>query len=166
MSVTEVMVRMGDYAVGDGEVLTSIGLGSCIGLALVDPARHVAGLAHVMLPASPDAGDAQLGKYADTAVPELLARVLALGARRMRLDAVLVGGAQMFSFGGGLLDVGARNEAAVRLALEGIRLPVRAAATGGSAGRTVRVDPATGVVTVKTAGTPAVELFNPSSRGR
>lgn len=167
MNATEVMVRMGEYAVaGEGEILTTIGLGSCIGLAVVDPAVHVAGLAHVMLPESPRSGDVVLGKYADTAVPELVDRVLKRGARRNRLEAILVGGAQMFSFGGGSLDVGARNEAAVRAALVGVRLPVRAAATGGKAGRTIRVTPSMGVVTVKAAGTPEVELFSPTTRSR
>jgi chemotaxis protein CheD len=167
MSLTETMVRMGEYAVsGNGEALVSIGLGSCIGLALVDPARGVAGLAHVMLPASPPAGDAQLGKYADTALPMLLEEVLALGARRARLDAVLVGGAQMFSFGGGALDVGARNQAATRAALESARLPIRATAVGGSTGRTIRVHPSTGTVTVKCAGSPEVELFSSAGKRR
>ena len=50
--VDEIAVRMGELAVSSapGEVLLSIGLGSCIGLALVDQRRGIAGLAHVMLP--------------------------------------------------------------------------------------------------------------------
>ena len=168
MSQVETMVRMGEYAVsGAGEVLVSIGLGSCIGLALIDPAREIAGLAHVMLPTSLEGSDAtQLGKYADTALPALLADLLALGARRARLDAVLVGGAQMFAFGKNSLDVGSRNEAAARAALVSARLPVRAAAVGGSTGRTVRVHPSTGIVTVKSAGVPETELFSSGAKRR
>jgi chemotaxis protein CheD len=49
---TEIAVRMGEIAVSSNpdDVLMSVGLGSCIGLALVDQRRGIAGLAHVMLP--------------------------------------------------------------------------------------------------------------------
>jgi chemotaxis protein CheD len=46
----------------------------------------------------------------------------------------------MFTFGdGGGQDIGARNEAAVMRLLERRGVPVRAAATGGSRGRTIRI---------------------------
>jgi len=156
----ETMVRMGEYAfsAGAGEVLVSLGLGSCIGLALLDRRASVAGLAHVVLPAA-DGREGAPGKFADTAVPALLDAVVELGARRTRLDAVLVGGASMFSFGGPGLDVGQRNDAAVREELARLRIRVAAAETGGSKGRTVRVDVQSGVVTSKVAGDTAVELY-------
>ena len=168
MRPPETMVRMGDYAssAGASDVLVTIGLGSCIGVALIDHARGVAGLAHVMLPASGKGPEAQPGKFADLAVPLLLDQVLVLGARRIRLEAVLVGGAQMFAFGGGSMDVGARNEAGVRAALEAARLPVRAAATGGGKGRTVRVHVGSGAVTVKEAGGAELDLLSPALAGR
>jgi len=155
---------MGELVVSDtpGDELVSIGLGSCIGLALVDRARSIAGLAHVMLPsASSDAAnDGQPGKYADQAVPALVAQAEELGARKVRLEAVLVGGAQMFKLGGGsALDIGARNDAAVREALAAARIPIRAEATGGSRGRTVRLHVGETRVTVKEAGGQDSELF-------
>jgi chemotaxis protein CheD len=158
----EIAVRMGEIAVSSapGEVLLSIGLGSCIGVALVDQRRGVAGLAHVMLPEA-IAGDAPVGKFADRAVPELVARTTALGASRTGLRAVLVGGAQMFAFGGGgagsALDIGLRNESAVRAALAAERIPVVASATGGARGRTIRVFPG-GAVLSKEAGGAEREL--------
>ena len=164
----ETVVRMGEQSVSAAaeDVLVTIGLGSCIGLALLDVNRGVAGLAHVMLPESPQAGTTQSGKFADTAVPEVVARLIELGARRVRLEAVLVGGAQMFSFGGGALDVGARNEAAVRAALKLERIPVRAAATGGNKGRTVRVHVGTGAVSSKESGGSELALSGPRAGGR
>jgi chemotaxis protein CheD len=154
-------VRMGEIAVSSapGEVLLSIGLGSCIGLALVDQRRGVAGLAHVMLPEA-IAGDGPVGKFADRAVPELVARTTALGASRPALRAVLVGGAQMFTLGGGssALDIGVRNESAVRAALHAERIPVIASATGGARGRTIRVFPG-GAVLSKEAGGAEIELM-------
>ncbi len=154
------MVRMGEMAsADDGTPLVSIGLGSCIGVAVLDRGKGVAGLAHVMLPTTPPEGTGGAdGKFADRAVPALLASVTALGARRARLEAVLVGGAKMFSLGSSL-DIGARNEAAVREALTAARVPIRAAATSGSTGRTVRVRTTEGTVTVREAGGKDVQLF-------
>lgn len=157
----ETMVRMGELAITKDpeEVLVSIGLGSCIGLALLDARARIAGLAHIMLPAA-TAGAEPSGKFADTAVPLLLERLERAGAARQRLDAVLVGGAQMFAGGGGTtLDVGARNDEATRAALRARRIPVRAEETGGSTGRTIRVYPERALVTVKAAGRREQELW-------
>lgn len=165
MSLVETTVRMGQLAVSasPGDVLVTIGLGSCIGLALLDRRRAVAGLAHVMLPVSGAGGPAEPGKFADTAVPALLDGMLALGARRPELEAAIVGGAHMFSFAEGALDVGGRNEAQVRRALADARLPLRAAATGGSTGRTVRVHVDGGRVTVKEAAGVETPLLGPAA---
>jgi chemotaxis protein CheD len=159
-TLTEIAVRMGEIAVSasPAEVLLSIGLGSCVGLALVDQRRGIAGLAHVMLPEAIGTGG-PAGKFADLAVPELVARTVALGTARTSLKAVLVGGAQMFALGAGnSLDIGVRNEAAVRELLVAERIPVVAAATRGSKGRTVKVWPG-GAVVSKEAGGPEVELL-------
>lgn len=169
MPATQTMVRMGEQAASAAadDVLVTIGLGSCIGLALIDSARGLAGLAHVMLPESGSSPLAdQLGRFADTAVPQLADRLVALGARRVRMEAALVGGAQMFSFGGGSLDIGARNDAGVRAALAALRIPIRASATGGTKGRTVRVHVGTGVVTTKVAGGTEAQLFSPGAGRR
>jgi chemotaxis protein CheD len=149
----EISVRMGELATStEAEtVLVSIGLGSCIGLALVDAGAGVAGLAHIMLPGPGEAASRPPGTFADSGVSALLDAVLALGARRVRLTAVIVGGAQMFG-SAGKIQVGTRNEEAVRAALAGARLPVVAADTGGGSGRTIRVYLDETRVTARVAG--------------
>jgi chemotaxis protein CheD len=161
MAVSETMVRMGELAVSSapGHVLVSLGLGSCIGLALLDRKMGIAGLAHVVLPQSQGRGDANPRKFADLAVPELVSEMEAAGARKVRLEAALVGGASMFAVSAASLEVGQRNEAAVRELLAGMRIPVRANATGGARGRTIRVDVATGTVTFREAGGQDTELL-------
>jgi chemotaxis protein CheD len=150
---------MGEIAVAarGGEELVALGLGSCIGLALIDRAAGVAGLAHVVLPESRRDGR-DPGKFADTVVPELVARMRRAGSTGLRLEAVVAGGARMFELGSEL-DIGARNTAAVTAALHAARIPVAAAATGGSRGRTVKVAPAAGSVTVREAGGDTVTLL-------
>ena len=153
-------VRMGEIAVasGDGDELVALGLGSCIGLTLIDRSSGVAGLAHVVLPESRE-GSTELGKFADLAVPELIDRVRQASATRGRLEAVIAGGARMFELGSEL-DIGARNEAAVRAALSQARITVVAAATGGHRGRTVRVLAGDGTVTVREAGGETTTLWS------
>src|SRR5215207_9664103 len=135
----ETMVRMGEFATSAaiGHELVSLGLGSCIGLALVDKRAAVAGLAHVVLP-SADGRDGSPGKFADTAVEALVTDLLELGARRISLEAVLVGGASMFKFGGGGgMEVGLRNDEAIRAELARLRIRIAATDTGGARGRTI-----------------------------
>lgn len=149
------MVRMGELAVSKvpGDVLVSIGLGSCIGLALVDRARSLAGLAHVMLPESTGTPDVSTRhKFADLAVPALVDKMVALGTSAVRLEAVLVGGARMFAFGGSSLDIGARNERATLAELGKRGIKVTAKSTSGTKGRTIRVHVDGGRILCKEAG--------------
>jgi len=155
--MAELMVRMGELAASAGDdVLVTLGLGSCIGLALLDRPLGLAGLAHIMLPAGSGGGDP--AKFADTGVPALLAEITRLGARKARLEAVLVGGAQMLG-ANSRLDVGARNDAATRELLRDAGIRVVASETGGRRGRTIRVHVAEGAVTVKAAGENLVALW-------
>jgi len=69
-------VRMGEIQVSKrpGDELVTRGLGSCIGLALIDRQSGVAGMAHIVLPESAGSDD-ELGKFADLAVPALIAEM-------------------------------------------------------------------------------------------
>ncbi|WP_027090848.1 chemotaxis protein CheD [Cohnella thermotolerans] len=149
-----VKVGMADLNVAaEGAVLKTTGLGSCVGLTLFDPQRQVAGMAHIMLPSSDIAREGQLNiaKYADTAIPELLNRVVQLGADRKRLVAKLAGGAQMFAFAGGSdsLRIGPRNVESVKRELDKWAIPVMSEDTGGNYGRTIEFDSRSGVLTVR-----------------
>ncbi len=141
-------------------IISALGLGSCIGVVLIDPRASIAGMAHVMLPQSAPTSKGLPGKFADTAIPELLSSVLALGADRARLVAKIAGGAQMFGAGSGagLFNIGGRNDEAVRVALKSEGLSLRASDVGGNFGRTMQVTVGTGTVTVRIVGGEAVEL--------
>ena len=161
MTPSETIVRMGELAASSvpGHVLVSLGLGSCIGLALVDRRMGIAGLAHIVLPQSQGHGSENPRKFADCAIPQLVDELEALGARKIRLEAALAGGASMFAVSASSLEVGQRNESAVRELLEQHRIPVVATATGGSRGRTIRVDVGTSTITVREAGGKDTELL-------
>ena len=156
-----VNVKMSEMdVVTDGKMLKTI-LGSCVGIILHDPARRVSGLAHVMLPRR-HKSDTTIGKYADTAVPALLSLLTGKGSRPASLRALLIGGAQMFPLGNAALaSIGDQNVAAAREALQELKVPIVYEDTGGTSGRSVTFDNASGEVFVRTLA--AIERKGQSS---
>ena len=79
-----------------GDVLVTHALGSCLGIAIHDPAAHVGGLLHVMLPLStidPKRGKENPYMFVDTGVPKLFLECYKAGARKERLHVKVAGGA-------------------------------------------------------------------------
>lgn len=141
MTEARKLVRVAHMEVaGPGEVLVTLGLGSCVAVLLHDPVARVAGLAHVLLPEEPAARDrSNPAKFVTTAIPALIARMEACGARPERLVARLAGGASMF---GALLThntlaTGARNIASAREVLRVSAIPVVAEDVGAEHGRSI-----------------------------
>ncbi len=140
------------------QVLTTFGhlgcinLGSCVAIALLDPGANVGGLAHILLPAA--FGENRLdrvGKFAVTAIPELIREMMLEGASDVGLRAAVVGGAQILHVGGSQsLDLGHRNVAAVMEVLAEAAVQVIGQDTGGTPARTLTFDVETGVVYLKT----------------
>ncbi len=145
-----VSVRMAEInMVRDSLSLKTI-LGSCVGVILHDPVRRISGLAHVMLPRSSRA-DPSVGKYADTAVPALLAMLTGNGCRLPSLRAYLIGGARMFPGDcDGLDSIGDQNVRAARAALQRASVPIVFEETGGTQGRAVVFDNLKGEVSIRT----------------
>ncbi len=136
-------------------VLTTLGLGSCVGIALYDSVSKVIGLAHVMLPSSLQArNNINDAKFADTAIVKLVTEMVKIGANRNRIIAKLAGGAQMFAFteSSDMMRIGSRNVLSAKDKLEELRIPVIAEDTGGNYGRTIELNSDDGILMVKTIG--------------
>ena len=158
-----VKVAMADLNVaGPGGLIRTTGLGSCVGLTLYDPFSKVGGMAHIMLPSSSIAREGQmnLAKYADTALPVLLSKLLELGANKTRLVAKMAGGAQMFAFAsaGDSMRIGPRNVESCKEGLKQMGIPLVAEDTGGNYGRTVELDCTTGKFTIRSVQKGIKEL--------
>ena len=145
-------MKVADWAVAQGaRTIATIGLGSCVAIVLHDPAAAVGGLAHVLLPDAAMSRDHDnRAKFPDTAVPLLVGEMRRLGARGA-LQAKIVGGASMFGalLPAGGTNMGERNVAATRRALQVAGIPIVADDTGGDYGRSVYLDVATGRVLVR-----------------
>jgi chemotaxis protein CheD len=151
-----IVVGMADLnACKEPGILTTLGLGSCIGIALYDPQAKVAGLAHIMLPDSKAIHNNQnQAKFADTAVIALVRQMEKLGARKINLKAKIAGGAQMFAFNATneSLRVGDRNVDATKKVLKDLNIPLVAEETGASFGRTVELYANDGRFLIKAIG--------------
>jgi chemotaxis protein CheD len=148
MTARQKIVRVADLQVaGAGEMLITVGLGSCVAIVLYDAVVRVGGMAHVLLP-SPGLSrdDSNPAKFPQTAVPRLLELMSQCGAFPRRLTGRLVGGASMFSSlaAPGTIQMGDRNVVASRQALNQAGIPLTAEAVGGDYGRTVRLTVADG----------------------
>jgi len=149
-----IKVGMADLQViAEAGSLRTTGLGSCVGITLHDPKMHIAGMAHVMLPASDIVRDGPLNpaKYADTAIPLLVEQMLDLGAQSRRLQAKMAGGAQMFAFTGTneTMRIGWRNVETCKAILQRFSIPLIAEDTGGNFGRTIEICSVTGILMIR-----------------
>ena len=139
------------------DIITTIGLGSCIGLTFYDPVSKIGGLVHYMLPDSKQMrNNSNIAKFADTGIDELLRQVVRAGANRSRLVAKIAGGAKMFQVSGvsNVGNIGERNALAAKAKLRELKIRLVAEDTGLNYGRTVELHCETGEFYIKAIGKP------------
>lgn len=136
-------------------ILTTLGLGSCVGVCLYDTSTKISGMVHVMLPNSTQIkNNSNIAKFADTGIVKLLEDMLKMGAKRNKIISKIAGGAQMFNFNDSseIMRIGARNAVASREILKSLNIPLIAEDTGGNYGRTIELYSETGILLIKTIG--------------
>ena len=119
------------------------------------PVVKVGVLAHIMLPNSTQSKNPQnRAKFADSAIVMALEEMDKNGASRVRLQAKIAGGAQMFKFSGesDIMKIGERNTLAVIENLTKHNIKLVAKDTGGNFGRTIIFDVGDGSLLIRTIG--------------
>jgi len=139
-------------------MLTTSGLGSCIGIALYDEPTGAAGLVHIMLPTAEDVEGGNRAKFADTGVAELVDALEALGATRDTMRAKIAGGSDMLNFSENGSSIGTRNIEQVRATLDEYGIPITGEDVGGDHGRSLQLAVDSGDLVVKSANTESVVL--------
>lgn len=137
--------------------ITTLGLGSCIGIAIYDPVTKIGGLAHIMLPDSTKIrNNSNIAKFADTGIAELVNRMIRAGASKSRMVAKIAGGAKMFEVKGSDVvgSIGQKNAAASKKKLKELGIHLIAEDTGLNYGRTVELHCDTGEYYIKSVGKP------------
>lgn len=150
----ELKVKMADLVVSKApNILSTLGLGSCLGITLYDPIKKIGGLAHIMLP---DINAVKIrtnkAKFVNTAIEEMLQEMLDLGAGKKNIEAKIIGGAHMFGFvkSNVLLNVGERNVSKAREELDRAGIRIVAEDVGLDYGRSVFFHLADGSVKIAT----------------
>ena len=150
-----IVVGMADLKVTRSpDTLTTLGLGSCVGITLFDKIKKIGGMAHVMLPTYKGFEGQNIAKFADSAIIELVNQLARIGATRQSLVAKLAGGAHMFgrASNNDMLKIGERNAAASMAILKQLGIPIHANDTGGTHGRTIELNTDTGALKIRTVG--------------
>lgn len=145
--VQKARVSVADWrVVADDSVLVTSGLGSCVAVSVYDENTEVGGLLHAMLPSAPTPVETP-AKYVDSGLEEMLSTMYDEGASPASVEAKVAGGSSMLDISVGEA-IGDRNVVATERALEAADVPLVAAETGGSSGRSVSFCPKSGEVTI------------------
>lgn len=156
MKDTTIKVGMADLNVAKSPAfLTTLGLGSCVGITLYDKVNQIGGLAHIMLPSSLEIkNNTNKAKFADTGIEELINKMIKLGANKNNLVAKIAGGSQMFSFNSdnNILKIGERNIIATKQNLKKANIKILSEDTGGNFGRTIVLNSTDGSLYIRTIG--------------
>lgn len=136
--------------------ISTLGLGSCVGLVLYEPKTHISALLHIMLPDSTSIKEnSNKAKFADTAIQEVLRQFRSLGIRATSLQAKMAGGAKMFAFNNDdVFSIGKRNADAVRSILAKENIKIVAEDCGGNYGRTIEFSTEDFSLSIRSIGKP------------
>lgn len=135
-------------------ILTTLGLGSCVGATLFDPQLRIGGLVHILLPSCKDVPSVNKAKFADSGISELIDNLLSMGSKRSSLVAKIAGGANMFSLNrnSNVFNIGQRNVDMCKQILKKQRIRLVSSDTGGGYGRTIELNTENGKLLIKTIG--------------
>lgn len=162
MESKDIRVGIADLnIVSSPDRIITIGLGSCVGIALYDNVQKKAGLSHIMLPDSTAFTNIDNPyKYPDLAIPILLEKMIKSGCNKRNIVAKIAGGASMFDFSDKSMisNIGERNGIAVKKVLNELDITIQAEDLGGKKGRTMIVESSTGIVNLKILGSNMIQI--------
>lgn len=114
-------------------------LGSCVGVVLYDKTTKIGGISHSLLDEPPSGKIVNRGKYAKTAIEELIKELEKQGVSKKNLTAKIFGGASMFQNNSSNVfqNIGERNVMTARAVLEKNEIPILYEDVFGHNGRTI-----------------------------
>jgi chemotaxis protein CheD len=136
-------------------VISTLGLGSCLGITCYDPTTSVGGMLHAMLPDSTKhhADEPNPAMYINLGVPALIEGIVRLGADLRNLEFKVFGGAQILQ-SNEYFSIGRQNVEMMKQLVERYRLRVRFWDTGGQSNRSIELYLDTGRVLLRMPGRP------------
>lgn len=153
--MSDITVGIADIGVLSGEgMISTIGLGSSIGVIMADRSAKLAILGHFMLPDSGERNPVSVSKpakYGDTCIVMMKEELAQMGGNSTRFIAKAAGGASLFRRRDDrtVLDVARKNIHSLIRNLAEVEVPLVADDVGGDHGRTIVFDNTTGILSVK-----------------
>lgn len=133
------------------EILAAYAIGSSICISFYDPQKKIGALLHSPVPASgtdPDGNADQIFTCIDTAIPDIIKKIVESGAEKTRLS-IKMAGANSKTEDEKINMIGKKNHIAVRKALWREGLLVASQDVGGATPRNVFLEIANGRVAVQ-----------------
>ena len=143
------------------DTITTIGLGSCVGVVIYTLNDSFCGMLHIMLPSSKEIkNNLNRAKFADTGIMDMVSALERKGMCRAHMKAKIAGGAKMFQFSGKseLGTVGDRNVNCVKEKLREYKIPIVSEDCGADFGRTIVFNLETRMLQVRCAGKPDKQI--------
>lgn len=159
----------GEVLIAEKPVVVWTVLGSCVAVILRAPSRHVSAICHAQLPSPPDErldcvescphqcfarldGSNRL-KFVTCCVEYMLAEMSARGITNREMACAIVGGASVVAVSTRHLGVGQQNVDMAKRLVEARGIAVKYTDIGGTAGRTLVFNSATGQLKVRPTST-------------
>lgn len=156
----DIKIGISDYKVSKNpDRLITLGLGSCVGIAIYDKSTKIGGLSHIMFPDSElFTKNIKIEKFANLAIPKMIEEINNRSTRN--LIAKIAGGASMFNFTDNNLvgSIGNRNVQAVEKILKDLKIPILGKEVGGKIGRTMIVNLEDFSVHIKTVNKNVIDI--------
>jgi chemotaxis protein CheD len=154
--MTMIIVDIADMRISDNpaETLITYSLGSCLGVAVYDPALHLGGLLHCMLPLSKVDKEKAKNRpfmFVDTGMQSMLTEMYHYGMRKNRAVVNVAGGSQVLD-NQNIFKIGERNFTVLRKILWKNGLLMQNQDVGGNKSRTVSLNIKTGRFSIKSSG--------------
>ncbi len=148
MDEKRIFILPGEIAISRKPVTIATLLGSCVAVCLYNTKVRAAGMNHYMLPTGLKT-DEMKGKYGDYAINNLLDMMLRLDPDKKNLVAKVYGGGAVVGHLNAGAGIGEKNIQTAKTMLAGHGIKIVTMETGGTNGRKIFLDTATGEVEMR-----------------
>jgi len=135
------------------DIITTRGLGSCVGVTLYDSSKKIGGLAHPMLPKRENYTlRSRPFKFVDYVISFMVEELEKQGSKKRNIEAKIFGGAHMFGtyYKDSIFNIGQRNIETAKEILASLNIKIAGEDVLGGHGRSIFLYLETGKVRVKT----------------
>lgn len=145
-------LRPGEFYVGREPVIAETLVGSCVAVCLYNFKHGFGAMNHFLMDRPANSTDSEIGRYGVTSTRHIIEAVLEIDPAPAHYRASVFGGAAVLKTANAGGGVGAANIDAALEVLHAARITVARQEVGGTRGRRIRFNTATGEIECRFAG--------------